>query len=47
MRTIWLQKPNTQEIWDLLPKNAWNKDHASPFLGIKGMGYRQEVTKHK
>lgn len=44
MRTIWLQKPNTQEIWDLLPKNAWNKDHASPFLGIKGMGYRQEVT---
>ena len=44
MRTIWLQKPNTQEIWDLLPKNAWNKDHASPFLDIKGMGYRQEVT---
>lgn len=44
MRRIWLQKPNTNEIWDLLPKNSLDKNNASPFLGIKGMGYRQDVT---
>lgn len=44
MRKIWLQKPNSYEIWDLLPTNPNNRENASPFLNISGMGYKQEVT---
>ena len=47
MRKIWLQKPNTLEIWDLLPTDSLNRDNASPFLAIKGMGYKQEVTQNQ
>ncbi len=44
MRKIWLQKPNSYEIWDLLPSDSHNRDNASPFLNIKGMGYKQDIT---
>lgn len=44
MRKIWLQKPNSQDIWDLLPESAYDRENACPFLEIKGMGYRQDVT---
>jgi hypothetical protein len=47
MRKIWLQKPNTLEIWDLLPTDALDRNNASPFLAIKGMGYKQEVTQNQ
>lgn len=47
MRKIWLQKPNSLEIWDLLPTDAYNKENACPFLNIKGMGYKQEVTQNQ
>ena len=47
MRKIWLQKPNSLEIWDLLPTDSWNRNNASPFLAIKGMGYKQEVTQNQ
>ena len=47
MRKIWLQKPNTHEVWDLLPTDAWDRNNASPFLAIKGMGYKQEVTQNQ
>lgn len=47
MRKIWLQKPNSLEIWDLLPTDSCNRNNASPFLAIKGMGYKQEVTQNQ
>lgn len=47
MRKIWLQKPNSLEIWDLLPTDSLNRNNASPFLAIKGMGYKQEVTQNQ
>lgn len=47
MRKIWLQKPNSLEIWDLLPTDAYNRENACPFLNIKGMGYKQEVTQNQ
>lgn len=47
MRKIWLQKPNSLEIWDLLPNDAYKRENACPFLGIKGMGYKQEVTQNQ
>lgn len=47
MRKIWLQKPDTLEIWDLLPADSMDRDNACPFLNIKGMGYKQEVTQNQ
>ena len=47
MRKMWLQKPNSLEIWDLLPPNSLDRDHAAPFLAIKGMGYKQEITQNQ
>lgn len=44
MRKIWLQKPNSYDIWDLLPVNSTDRENASPLLDISGMGYKQEVT---
>lgn len=44
MRKIWLQKPNSLDIWDLLPANSNDRNNASPFLAIGGMGYNQTVT---
>lgn len=43
-RKIWLENPKNNSSWDLLPDDAYDKNNACPFLGIKGMGYSQEVT---
>lgn len=45
---MWLQNPETKEIWDLLPDNPYNPEQQGcAFLGIKGMGYQQNVTQEQ
>ncbi len=47
-RRMWLQNPETKEIWDLLPDNPYDSEQQGcAFLGIKGMGYQQNVTQEQ
>ena len=46
-RRLWLQNPETKEIWDLLPDNPYNTKGGCAFLDIAGMGYSQSITQEQ
>lgn len=46
-RQLWLQNPDTKEIWNLMPDNAWKTTDGCALLEIDGMGYEQVVTQEQ
>lgn len=46
-RQLWLQNPDTKEIWNLLPDNPYLTTDGCAFLTIAGMGYAQSITQEQ
>lgn len=46
-RQLWLQNPDTKEIWNLMPDDPYATDGGCALLEIDGMGYEQNVTQEQ
>lgn len=44
---MWLENPETKEIWNLMPDNPYDIEGGCALLSTKGMGYQQNVTQEQ